>query len=213
MSTAYKEAGVDVTAGYEAVNLMKKVPDYEFSNELLSEYSEYLEAKKSRRSRVGVTMMIILGVLVVLLALVPPVSQKIIDSIDNSANLVYIDVNGEYSVTSNSYAIINVKIEESYKDAAVSNIANDAFNGCTKLRTVEIPNTVNYIGAQAFMNCKSLKKIIFNGTRMEWHNIEKVEGWDMNISEDYEVVCIDGIYSEWYFNNNYYDDYYDDYWD
>ena len=41
----------------------------------------------------------------------------------------------------------------------VTNIRNVAFNSCTSLESVEIPNSVTSIGAEAFRSCSSLASI------------------------------------------------------
>ena len=206
-AVAYAE--VKCVANYtRAVELLKKIPDYGFSSVLLSEYDQYLAEKKRGRARAGIILMIILGVLVVLLAIVPSASPVILDSIDNSDRLVYFKVEEKgWTVTSSSYTILNVKIEDSYGGVVVSQISDEAFLGCTYLRTVEVPGTINFIGSRAFENCRSLKKIIFHGTAQDWRNIEKADDWDANISEDYVVVCTDGTYSGYELEYYYYDNY------
>lgn len=45
------------------------------------------------------------------------------------------------------------------KDSQLKQIGNFAFNGCEKLTTIELPETVNQIGSSAFRGCKALKSI------------------------------------------------------
>lgn len=52
------------------------------------------------------------------------------------------------------YDIKKVIIEE-----GVTNIGNNAFNGCSKLAEVHIPKTVKKIGNSAFLNCTALTQI------------------------------------------------------
>ena len=55
------------------------------------------------------------------------------------------------------------------ESAALESIANNAFNGCSKLSTIRIPASVNYIGFQAFDS--SLKEILYDGTT-NWSSIK-----------------------------------------
>lgn len=55
------------------------------------------------------------------------------------------------------------------ESAALESIATNAFNGCSKLSTIRIPASVNYIGFQAFDS--SLKEILYDGTT-NWSSIK-----------------------------------------
>lgn len=37
-----------------------------------------------------------------------------------------------------------------------------AFNGCTSLKTIELPNTINTIGANTFSGCTALERVVFS---------------------------------------------------
>ena len=52
----------------------------------------------------------------------------------------------------NSSTVLNVP-------EGTKGIANYAFGGCTKLRDIVIPNTINHIGEDAFSGCSNLKSI------------------------------------------------------
>ena len=50
-------------------------------------------------------------------------------------------------------------------------IGDDAFNGCTGLRSIEIPNSVTSIGDEAFSGCTGLEKVCINDLAA-WYGID-----------------------------------------
>ena len=98
---------------------------------------------------------------------------------------------------------------------SVTIIENAVFNNCTSLETVEIPSEITVVSNSLFMECTSLKevtfkgtvteiqhwvfayctsleKIYYNGTTTEWNNISFGSDWNLDISENYQVVCTNG---------------------
>ena len=69
-------------------------------------------------------------------------------------------------------------------------IAGSAFNTCTSLTSIIIPNTVINIDEYAFWWCSNLTDITFNGTKEEWNAISKGEEWDSHTG-NYTVHCTD----------------------
>ena len=73
----------------------------------------------------------------------------------------------------------------------ITSIEDRAFEQCYKLESVEIPNSVITINYDAFHDCKSLTSIIFRGTKVQWHNIQKDPDWCKG-SAIKLIKCIDG---------------------
>ena len=70
-------------------------------------------------------------------------------------------------------------------------IASQAFDHCTDLSSVTIPNSVTSIGGYAFSYCSSLKSITFTGTKAQWQNISKGINWKES-TPTITVTCTDG---------------------
>lgn len=90
----------------------------------------------------------------------------------------------EYTLdpTSNSYFVTGmgdakdaeIAIPSEYDGKAVTGIAERAFYGCEGVTTIVIPETVTYIGAQAFGQSEGLT------VRCNVFKADKPEGWDAN---------------------------------
>ena len=63
----------------------------------------------------------------------------------------------------NCSELTNIEIPNS-----VTGIGFRAFRGCNNLTTIKIPDSVNYIGQRAFENCSNLTEITFNGSAPEF---------------------------------------------
>ncbi len=72
------------------------------------------------------------------------------------------------------------------------NIYQYAFYNCSGLTgALVIPNSVTSIGNYAFIDCRNLTSIIYNGTMAQWNAISKGTGWDY-YTNNYTVTCTDG---------------------
>ena len=74
---------------------------------------------------------------------------------------------------------------------SVTSIGNYAFSGCTNLTSITISDSVTSIKSWAFSGCTSLTSIHFQGTKAEWNQINKRDGWNYNTG-NYTVHCTDG---------------------
>lgn len=66
------------------------------------------------------------------------------------------------SIVSNYYSgdiTIPEEIEYEGKKYTITSVGEEAFNGCTELLSISMPNTVINIGEKAFQDCRSLKTI------------------------------------------------------
>ena len=88
----------------------------------------------------------------------PPMLEKIISD-DITYTLVYSDGYGYISVNSCSDSLQSVEIPSEVSGWAVTKIDDSAFENCTNLTNVIIPDSVTYIGNSAFKNCTSLTSI------------------------------------------------------
>ena len=66
----------------------------------------------------------------------------------------------------------------------VTTIGTSAFEGCTNITSVSIPNTVTNIGDRAFYNCTGLGKINVNMTKTEWEAVTKGSNWNTNVTAE-----------------------------
>ena len=100
----------------------------------------------------------IFGIVIVLclvLMLVPTTAFA-----ETSGNYTYTVDNGEAKITEfNDQTATEVTIPFTIDDYPVTAIGENAFNYCTSLESVTIPNSVISIGEEAFNNCTSLKSV------------------------------------------------------
>ena len=78
---------------------------------------------------------------------------------------------------------------------SVTSIGWLAFDGCSGLTSVTIPDSVTSIGDWAFNECSGLTAINFQGTMAQWQAIGKDTNWN-HLTGEYAVICTDGTISK-----------------
>ena len=101
------------------------------------------------------------------------------------------DNNGYTVYGIKGYAYNNVVISKTYKGLPVTSIGSSAFEYCSSLTSITIPDSVTSISKLAFLGCSSLTSIQFTGTKAQWCGIEKGSSWN-NGTGNFTVHCTDG---------------------
>ena len=74
---------------------------------------------------------------------------------------------------------------------SVTSIGEWSFAYCRSLTFIVIPDSINSIGDNAFLNSTNLNSITFEGTTAQWNAISKGVDWSGNVPATY-VQCSDG---------------------
>ena len=74
----------------------------------------------------------------------------------------------------------------------VTNIGNYAFQCCSGLTSIDIPNSVTSISYYAFYYCSGLTSINYDGTTTQWVAITKGSNWKDGVPSNCMVHCTDG---------------------
>ena len=76
------------------------------------------------------------------------------------------------TITNCNDSAVSVSIPNRIDCLHVTSIGNGAFDYCSSLTSIEIPNSVINIREKAFYYCTSLKDIYYTGTKAEWKKID-----------------------------------------
>lgn len=87
-------------------------------------------------------------------------------------------MDGEYSIKNNTRCIAPYAFNHNYLTSitipdSVTYIGDSALYGCGSLKSIHIGSGVTHIGNEAFNGCSDLTDVYYNGTKSEWHAIEK----------------------------------------
>ncbi len=157
------------------------------------------ESKKVRRERagevldkVGEKIVKSLAILFILFACIMFVRQ-IPMSIAAREHVFYQKkaFSGGWEVASCCEENYRITIRYSFGEGSVITIAKYAFYGCSHIREIYLPESIETIKDYAFGGCESLVKILYGGTKEEWRKIRKGESWDEGTG-DYIIYCTDG---------------------
>jgi hypothetical protein len=73
----------------------------------------------------------------------------------------------------------------------LSVISDGAFDNCTSLNNIILPNTVKFIENHAFLACYALDNLTYEGTMEEWQNAS-IDGGAFGYTPLEVVHCSDG---------------------
>jgi len=77
---------------------------------------------------------------------------------------------GEAIITGFDKEATDIAIPETIEGCPVTGIGEGAFEACSHLSGISIPDGVTSIGNHAFSECHSLKDVDFTGTKGQWDN-------------------------------------------
>ena len=106
----------------------------------------------------GLTLKLIIAMLSVVSLAFFNIGCRVVHNIDGSGLVFTLSADKmEYSVTDYTGLSTNVIIPTTYLGRPVTSIGSEAFNYCTELTNISIPNTIKSVGYDAFKGCTKLQ--------------------------------------------------------
>ncbi len=139
-------------------NLIDQLPDepeyyIDYHQEIVEAYGAYNELSEKLRSKVENASKLFACM----------EGLEVEEAYEMQQSLQFTASNGGYAVSVKPDKINTLSgelvIPESYRGLSVTTIEANAFNGCTHLTSVEVPDSVKTIGEGAFSGCTGLKSI------------------------------------------------------
>ena len=112
------------------------------------------EVAKSPKGKIGA------GVAVVAVLAIAVTLVLLLNKTDSPDDYEYTSTTTDVTITGlKNKSLESLSIPEEITGVPVTKIAANAFDGCTAITSVKLPDTVTEIGNTAFNACKSMKKI------------------------------------------------------
>ncbi|MDR0831559.1 MAG: leucine-rich repeat domain-containing protein, partial [Bacillales bacterium] len=103
-------------------------------------------------------------------------SSSYISTSEDILVFTYLNDDDSYQVTGYIGTPIEVIIPSTYNSKSVTSIGNHAFEYCSSLTSINIPNSVTSIGYDAFSDCSSITNITLDPTNPTYHLLTLGEG-------------------------------------
>ena len=85
-----------------------------------------------------------------------------------------------------------LELKEVRWEAECDSIPESCFENCIKLEDIYLPKHIKSINDNAFKDCYNLRNIYYNGTVVDWIDINKLGHWLQGPEHKVTVKCIDG---------------------
>ncbi len=84
----------------------------------------------------------------------------------------------------------NPSLERVYIPKGYLSLESRCFANCEKLSYVQLPNSIEHLEDELFLDDKALESITYKGTKKEWERIKKDPFWNKGSSLK-KVICLD----------------------